>query len=1100
MRSLPALAFSAAIALLIACGGSDPGPDQSIFTDPTLDGGGEGPGPIGDLDGGGIEAPDAGPACTPRTCAQQSVQCGPSGDGCGGVLQCGSCTPPTTCGGGGTPSTCGGAAACIPQTVANCPVNGCGVIADGCGGSVTCGSCTLPDTCGGGGVASVCGQPPCTPRSCSAIGPLACGPQSDGCGGVVTCASCTGSGVCGGDPAHPGECGIPPRPDGGAGWSCTPKTCANYVANACGRQSDGCGALTADCGSCTAPQTCGGGGVTPGVCSGTLGCVKLTTADCSSRGIQCGPMADGCGGTVACGSCAAGQQCGSPSTASVCYTPPAACVPRTCAQAGMNCGFVGNGCGSLLNCWPNGASAACPVGQFCGGGGNNICGTGLSAGDAGVYVSCAGGATTVVSGKIVVGTDPTRFSTAVTADPVPNAVVYIPSGTVASLGDGAVCDTCAAPAGALAVTQSAADGTFTLSNVPAGASVPIVVQLGKWRRVKYITVTACTNNRTIDDSNGTFRLPRSNADGDTGTHVPKLAISSGMLDGIECVLRKMGLTDDQFGNGGANKRVEFYQSNGSTYNASTPGSDTLVASTAKLANYDMVLFPCEGDHYDFTPAQLKSIVDYTGGGGRVFATHYSYTALYSTYTRITPQNAAYGWGNAPQATYISPYYYGTSPNSSNTTALWDVDGSQYASATAKVDESFAKGQQFAAWLRGVGAAGGTAGNTTFTINDPRNDFTAVVAPAQRWLYTTGATSFPLHYTFNTPVNAPAANQCGRVVYSDFHVNLAGTTSGKTFPAECGDVGGKLLALTSQEKVIEYMLLDLSSCISQDSAPACVAKTCAQIGATCGPQGDGCGGQIDCGPCSNTQTCGGGSVPNQCGGGVCVAKTCANFPGTCGQQSDGCGGLTASCATCPGVPCTTKTCGDYPSSCGAQSDGCGGLTGVCGSCVWPLTCGGGGVANQCGMPDGGGCTPRTCAELGIQCGPAGDGCGNLIASCGTCPPGQGCGGGGVPGVCGGSCSPKTCAQQNIECGPAGDGCGGVLACGDCTAPLTCGGGGLPGRCGAPNCTPRTCVQMNIACGPAGDGCGGLLACGDCPPGFTCGGGGVAGQCGRGNAPR
>jgi hypothetical protein len=53
-----------------------------------------------------------------------------------------------------------------------------------------------------------------------------------------------------------------------------------------------------DCGSCTAPQTCGGGGATPGLCSGTLGCIKLTTADCASRNIQCGPMADGCGGTV----------------------------------------------------------------------------------------------------------------------------------------------------------------------------------------------------------------------------------------------------------------------------------------------------------------------------------------------------------------------------------------------------------------------------------------------------------------------------------------------------------------------------------------------------------------------------------------------------------------------------------------------------------------------------------------------------------------------------------------------------------------------------------------------------------------------------------
>jgi len=49
-----------------------------------------------------------------------------------------------------------------------------------------------------------------------------------------------------------------------------------------------------------------------------------------------------------------------------------------------------------------------------------------------------------------------------------------------------------------------------------------------------------------------------------------------------------------------------------------------------------------------------------------------------------------------------------------------------------------------------------------------------------------------------------------------------------------------------------------------------------------------------------------------------------------------------------------------------------------------------------------------------------------------------------------CVPKSCAQQGIDCGPAGDGCGGVLQCSTCTAPDTCGGGGQPGICGTP-CT-------------------------------------------------
>ena len=57
--------------------------------------------------------------------------------------------------------------------------------------------------------------------------------------------------------------------------------------------------------------------------------------------------------------------------------------------------------------------------------------------------------------------------------------------------EGVTCDTCggAASLNAVAVTTTATDGTFTLTNVPAGtgiptgAGIPLVVQSGKWRRV-----------------------------------------------------------------------------------------------------------------------------------------------------------------------------------------------------------------------------------------------------------------------------------------------------------------------------------------------------------------------------------------------------------------------------------------------------------------------------------------------------------------------------------------------------------------------------------------------------------------------------------------
>src|SRR5277367_2446039 len=43
--------------------------------------------------------------CVPKTCTELDANCGPGGDGCGNLLQCGNCQAPQTCGGGGKPST-----------------------------------------------------------------------------------------------------------------------------------------------------------------------------------------------------------------------------------------------------------------------------------------------------------------------------------------------------------------------------------------------------------------------------------------------------------------------------------------------------------------------------------------------------------------------------------------------------------------------------------------------------------------------------------------------------------------------------------------------------------------------------------------------------------------------------------------------------------------------------------------------------------------------------------------------------------------------------------------------------------------------------------
>ena len=175
----------------------------------------------------------------------------------------------------------------------------------------------------------------------------------------------------------------------------------------------------------------------------------------------------------------------------------------------------------------------------------------------------------------------------------------------------------------------------------------------------------------------------------------------------------------------------------------------------------------------------------------------------------------------------------------------------------------------------------------------------------------------------------------------------------------------------------------------------------------------------------------------------------------------------------------------------------------------------------------GCTPKTCAQLGFDCGQAVT-CGKTI-NCNAngsdaapdCPAGQVCGatmpnkcGTGSPSGDGGSkdggttCTAKTCSQLGYDCGEAVS-CGMIINCNangstttpDCPTGQICGGNGMANVCvgGAPTdgggtCTPKTCASLNYNCGLASNGCAGTINCNadgstttpDCPTArFMCG---------------
>jgi hypothetical protein len=126
--------------------------------------------------------------------------------------------------------------------------------------------------------------------------------------------------------------------------------------------------------------------------------------------------------------------------------------------------------------------------------------------------------------------------------------------------------------------------------------------------------------------------------------------------------------------------------------------------------------------------------------------------------------------------------------------------------------TFAVGQSFQDWLQNVGALT----NGELPIQAPRHNanVTAANTPSQAWIVADNNSQSPgaaQDFTFDTPVGVPATQQCGRVAYSDMHVGAAdGDYSGgmKTTPAGCA-----LVDLSPQEKALEFILFDLSSCVT-----------------------------------------------------------------------------------------------------------------------------------------------------------------------------------------------------------------------------------------------------------------------------------------------
>jgi hypothetical protein len=136
--------------------------------------------------------------------------------------------------------------------------------------------------------------------------------------------------------------------------------------------------------------------------------------------------------------------------------------------------------------------------------------------------------------------------------------------------------------------------------------------------------------------------------------------------------------------------------------------------------------------------------------------------------------------------------------------------------TADIDQTFPKGAALAQWLLNV--QGSTVLGKVDLLDAQNTDASATPGISQRWIYhpndpVTMAESVK-YVSANTPVNAAANAKCGRVVYSDIHVSSGDSSNTEApFPSGCTSTG-----LSPQEKVLIFMLFDLSACLIPDDVP------------------------------------------------------------------------------------------------------------------------------------------------------------------------------------------------------------------------------------------------------------------------------------------
>ncbi len=380
--------------------------------------------------------------------------------------------------------------------------------------------------------------------------------------------------------------------------------------------------------------------------------------------------------------------------------------------------------------------------------------------------------------------------------PLYNVIVYVPNQAVDPFPAGVTCDQCGSDVSGnpVAVALTDSQGKFSIKDTPAGTKIPVVMQVGKWRRQIVVdTVAPCVDNPIGQQVSGVeqlTRLPKNQQEGD----MPKIAITTGGCDQLACIMPKIGIDPKEYAPGPTSASVKpktaisFYNGSTGSGPTGTPPAGPFWGDVNQLKNFDLAIFSCECEEPpDASQVDYDAVQKYLEAGGRVFSTDFMY--VWYKFSKDTDLNVSpWAWpGGAPLGS--SPFF---------------------------IDTAFPKGQALSDWLYYVSSIVPYKAQTTqppvkgqFPVQVPFDNIHGINSTyGVEWAHSPNTGGHPRFVTMNMPSKNPPASQCGKAVHLDAHISVGDSVS-TNFPAGC-NANAK-----ETELATVFFIFDLSSCIQDD---------------------------------------------------------------------------------------------------------------------------------------------------------------------------------------------------------------------------------------------------------------------------------------------